>query len=284
MFLMVLSSDEEPIAFQKTHGFSTMDGFVEIKEKLADMLKFVANEPSVGLYYIQHHTQNVTPNILDLKNKVSEKSRDTALHTEDLDDSMTMLKSMKECGIPVADEMLRDIKKSLSIISAKQPKRGLMYSSNTGFLARTSSWSPASWGRIPQQDGSRSPGYLSSAFKSVTRRAQRFNRSQSGFDEAFESKNRKRPSDTGPAVATTSGSRPSGMVAEQETLDSPSSNENGRELQEESQLSKSLSHQHFLLLYENYDEFKADREAKLEEWLGGAGGAEDQRRGKKLDR
>ncbi|KAL1553198.1 hypothetical protein AAHA92_13904 [Salvia divinorum] len=282
-----MRSDEEPIAFKKMHGFSTIDGFVEINEKLADMLKFVANEPSAGLYYIQQHTQNVTPNILDLKNKVSKKSRETALQTEDLDDSMTMIKSMKECGIPVADEMLRDIKKSLSIISAKQPRRGLMYSSNTGFLARTSSWSPASWGRnavFPQQDGNRSPGYLSSAFKSVTRRALRLNLSQTGFEEALESKNRKRPSDIGPAVASTSGSRPSGMAAEQETLDSPLSNESGRELQEESQLSKSLSHQHFLSLYENYDEFKADREAKLEEWLGGSGGAEDQRGGKELER
>ncbi|XP_057798879.1 uncharacterized protein LOC131014806 isoform X2 [Salvia miltiorrhiza] len=279
-------NDEEPIAFKKMHDFSTVDGFVEINENLADMIKFVANEPSVGLYYIQQHTQNVTPNLLNLKNKVAEKSRETALHTEDLDDSMTMLRSMKECGIPVVDEMLRDIKKSLSIISAKQPKSGLVYSSSAGFLGRTSSWSPSSWGRnavFPRQDGDRSPSYLSSAFKSVTQRAQSFNRSQTGSEEAFQSKNEKLPSEFGPAVASTSGSSPSVTVAEPETSDSPLLNENGRELQEESQLSKSLSHQHFLALYENYDEFKADREAKLEEWLGRAGG-EDQREGKKLDR
>ncbi|XP_047965360.1 uncharacterized protein LOC125209822 [Salvia hispanica] len=279
-------NDEEPIAFKKMHGFSTVDGFVEINKNLTDMIKFVANEPSVGLYYIQHHTQKVTPNLLDLKNKVTEKSRETALHTEDLDDSMSMLRSMKECGVAVADEMLRDIKKSLSIISAKQPKRGVMYSTSTSFLPRTSSWSPASWGRnavFPQQDGDRSPGYLSSAFKSVTQRAQSFNRSQTGSEEAFESSNEKLPYDFSPAAASTSGSSPSATVEEPETLDSPLLDENGRELQEESQLSKSLSHQHFLALHENYDEFKASREAKLEEWLGGEG-REDRRGGKNLDR
>ncbi|KAG6391478.1 hypothetical protein SASPL_149233 [Salvia splendens] len=276
-------NDEEPIAFKKMHGFSTVDGFVEINENLTDMIKFVANEPSVGLYYIQQHTQKVTPNLLDLKNKVTEKSRETALHTEDLDDSMSMLRSMKECGVAVADEMLRDIKKSLSIISAKQPKRGVMYSTSTSFLPRTS---PASWGRnavFPQQDGGRSPGYLSSAFKSVTQRAQSFNLSQTGSEEAFESSNEKLPCDFSPAAASTSGSSPSATVGEPETLDSPLLDENGRELQEESQLSKSLSHQHFLALHKNYDEFKASREAKLEEWLGGEG-REDRRGGKNLDR
>ncbi|KAH6804043.1 hypothetical protein C2S51_032290 [Perilla frutescens var. frutescens] len=282
---MVLSSDEEPIAFKKMHDFSTVDGFVEINENLADMIKFVANDPSVGLFYVQKHTQNATPNLLNLKNNVSEKSHETALHTEDLDDSMTMLRSMKECGFPVADEMIRDIKKSLSIISAKQPKRGLVYNSSTGFLARTSSWSPASWGRntvFSQQDGDKSPRYLSSAFKSVKQRANSFNRSQTGSEEASQSKNEKLPSDFSPSLASTSGS-PSIMVAESETEDLPEMNEIGRELQEESQLSKSLSHQQFIALYENYDEFKADREAKLEEWLGGAG-SKDHREGTKLDR
>lgn len=278
-------NDEEPITFKKMHDFSTVDGFVEINKNLADMIKFVANEPSVGLFYVQQHTQNAAPNLLNLKNNVAEKSHETVLHTEDLDDSMTMLRSMKECGFPVADEMIRDIKKSLSIISTKQPKRGSMYNSSTGFLGRTGSWSPASWGRnavFSQQDGDKSPSFLSSALKSMKQRANSFNRPQTGSEEASQSKNEKLPLDFSPALASTSGS-PSITVAESETEDLPLPNEVGRELQEESHLSKSLSHQQFLALYEHYDEFKADREAKLEEWLGGTD-SKDHREGKKLDK
>ncbi|KAI3458933.1 hypothetical protein Pfo_015596 [Paulownia fortunei] len=255
------------------HDFSTVDGFVEITENLADMIKFVANEPSVGLFYVQQHTQNAVPNLLNLKNNVVEKSHEAALHTEDLEDSITMLRSMKDY-----------IKKSLSIISTKQPKRGLIYNSSSGFLGRTSSWSPATWGRnavYSQQDSEKSTGYLSSVFKSAKQRANNFKRPPVESREASQSKGEKLSFDLSPAIASTSDSPLS--IPEAETEDLPMSSEIGRELQEESQLSKSLSHQKFLSLYENYDEFKADQEAKLEEWLGGKGNEEDCV-GKKLDR
>ncbi|GMQ07530.1 hypothetical protein CsSME_00051683 [Camellia sinensis var. sinensis] len=35
------------------HELSTVDGFVEVTESLAEMIKYVANEPSVGLFYVQ---------------------------------------------------------------------------------------------------------------------------------------------------------------------------------------------------------------------------------------
>ncbi|MDD0148562.1 hypothetical protein PSY31_23015, partial [Shigella flexneri] len=88
-------------------------------------------------FYVQQHIQNSAPNLVNLKNNVAEKSNDTAFHTEDLEDSITMLSSMKECGFPIADEMIRDIKKSLSIISTKQPKRGLLRNSSSGFRGKT---------------------------------------------------------------------------------------------------------------------------------------------------
>ncbi|KAK6156337.1 hypothetical protein DH2020_010585 [Rehmannia glutinosa] len=226
------------------HDFSTADGFAEITENLADMIKFVANEPSVGLFYIQQHTHNATPNLLNLKNNVVEKSHETTLHTEDLEDSIVMLRSMKECGFPIADEMIKDIKKSLSIVSTKQPKRGLIYNSST-----------------------------------AKQTANNFKRPQVESKEAMQSK----PFDLNPAVPSTSSNTLTVPEAENEELDFPLSSEIERELQEESQLSKSLSHQQFLSLYENYDEFKADREAKLEEWLGGTGDEEEDRGLRKID-
>lgn len=267
------------------HDFSTVDGFVEITEDLADMIKFVANEPSVGLFYVQQHTHNAVPNLLNLKNNIVEKSHETSLHTEDLEDSITMLSSMKECGFPIAEEMIRDIKNSLSIMSTRQPKRGVIYNSSPSFLGRTSSWSPATWGRnaiYPQDDSEKSSGYLSSVFKSAKERANSFKLPQMEYSrEVSQSKDEKLPSDLSPALASTSDRDL--IVPEAEAEDLPLSSEIERELQEESQLSKSLSHQQFLSLYENYDEFKADREAKLEEWLGGTDNEEDCME-KKLDR
>ncbi|KAL3630090.1 hypothetical protein CASFOL_023074 [Castilleja foliolosa] len=264
-------NDEEPIAFKKMHDFSTVDGFVEITEDLSDMIKSVANEPSVGLFYIQQHTRNATPNLLNLRNNVVEKSHEMALQAEDLEDSITMLKSMKECGFPIVDEMIKDIKKSLSIVSTKQqPKRGLIHSSSTtGFLGRTSSWSPATWGQnslfVQQDSEKRSAGYLSGIFRLAKQ-----------TEDNLKPANRSESSSSylDPMVTSTSSS--SLAVPEAEDLALLS------ELREEPQLGKSSSHQRLLSLYEeNYDEFKADREAKLEEWLGGTGNEVDSTLGRR---
>lgn len=115
------------------HGFSIVDGFVEISHCLAEMIKYVANEPSVGLYFIQKHTQNAVPNVIKLKNNVIQNSRETTLHTQDLEDSITMVKSMKECGFPIVDEMIGDIKKTMVIMTSKLPKRGLIRRSTSNF-------------------------------------------------------------------------------------------------------------------------------------------------------
>ena len=89
------TSDEEPFAIKKMHVFSTVDGFVEITESLMDMIKFIANEPSAGLFYVQQHTHTAVPNLINLTSKTEGKSRQVTLHTAD---SIVMVRSMKECG------------------------------------------------------------------------------------------------------------------------------------------------------------------------------------------
>lgn len=115
------------------HGFSHVDGFVEISNCLAEMIKYAANEPSAGLFFIQHHTQNAVPNVIKLKNNIIDKSHETTLHTEDLEDSVSMVRSMKECGFPIADEMIGDIKKSLAMMTTKHPKGRLIHRSTSYF-------------------------------------------------------------------------------------------------------------------------------------------------------
>ncbi|PIA26001.1 hypothetical protein AQUCO_10100001v1 [Aquilegia coerulea] len=106
-------------------GISTADGFVEVNNNLAEMIKYVANEPSVGLYYVQQHTHNALPNLLRLQDRIADRSREATLHTQDLEESIVMVDSMKQCGRSIADDMLNDIKKSILLMSTSQPKRGL---------------------------------------------------------------------------------------------------------------------------------------------------------------
>ncbi|TKY51630.1 MEF2BNB-like protein [Spatholobus suberectus] len=120
------------------HEFSTVDGFVEISECLAEMTKYVANEPSVGLFFIQHHAQNAVPNVIKVQKNVVQKSHETTLRTEDLEDSTTMVRSMKECGIPIADKMIGEIKKSLVTMATKRPKRGLIRPASSSQTERAS--------------------------------------------------------------------------------------------------------------------------------------------------
>lgn len=53
-----------------------------------------------------------------------EKVHEVTLHTEDIEDSIYVVRSMTECGLPIADEMMIDISKTLHIMSVSQPKRG----------------------------------------------------------------------------------------------------------------------------------------------------------------
>lgn len=56
--------------------------------------------------------------------KVTEKTREITLHTEDIEDSICAVRSMAEFGLPIADDMIKDINKSLKIMSKTQRKKG----------------------------------------------------------------------------------------------------------------------------------------------------------------
>ncbi|KAF0900386.1 hypothetical protein E2562_031579 [Oryza meyeriana var. granulata] len=46
---------------------SPADGFLCVKDGVDEMIKYVANEPSVGLYFVQQHAQASIPLLLDVK-------------------------------------------------------------------------------------------------------------------------------------------------------------------------------------------------------------------------
>ncbi|CAO2835109.1 unnamed protein product [Amaranthus hypochondriacus] len=239
---------------------SAADGFVEINENLGDMIKYVANEPSVGLYYIQQHAQNAVPNVIRHKNNISEKSHEVSLHTEDLEDSINMTKTMKQCGSPVIDEMIRDIKASLTIMSTKQPVRGVIKQRSSSYLVgSSSSWGPVTWARTTvsnQDDGEGSNYYFSNMFKSAKDKAVNLKWSQvPQFDVT-------QPIPFGSNISTQA----------EDTDELPLSSQVEDETVEGSNISLDRKLQPLLPEEREYDEFKADKEARLEEWLEGSGG------------
>ncbi|KAL0844573.1 hypothetical protein Bca101_017819 [Brassica carinata] len=222
------------------HEFSTVDGFAEINESLAEMIKYIANEPSVGLYYIQHHVRNATPNVLNLNAQILDKSRETALHTEDSEDSIAMVKSMKECGSPIADGMIGDIKSSLAILSSKQPRRGVILNAGSPWSSRSSSSiaTPTTMrGSDYSQDNSESSSsYFTSVFKSAKEKASNIKWPQLDFKEQ-----------------------------KVETITDVESNE----------LEEVLSKGEHMVEKTKFEEFKAGKEASLKAWLGDMDGDAD---------
>ncbi|KAE8724328.1 BTB/POZ domain-containing protein [Hibiscus syriacus] len=261
------------------NGFSAVDGFVEITESLAEMIKFVANEPSVGLFYIQQHTENAIPNVVNLHDHVVEKSHEATLHTEDLEDSITMIRSMKECGFPIADEMIKDIKSSLTLMSAKQPKRGLIHSSTSSFqMGRTNPWGPMSWGPGSGNAQFGGSNYFSTVIKSAKQKASNFKWSQLDSKEQMETDPQKPPPQPDPplSVASTSTSTIPDTEAD-ELPELPVSSQMADEANEEDKKEETKDdveppHEKPPFLSENYEDFKADKEAKLEQWLQGTEG------------
>ncbi|MCD7447254.1 BLOC-1- complex subunit 8 [Datura stramonium] len=185
-------SDEEHLAFKKMHALSTVNGFVEITESLADMIKLIANEPSAGLFYVQQHTHNAVPNLINLNGKIEEKSRQVTLHTADTEDSIIMVRSMKECGFSIANEMIKDLRHSLAVVSEKQQRSGFISRPSSSFrIGRTISWNPATWGQNtgPEQDGQRNGSYISNVFRSAKEKANSFKLPQMESIESKPAKN-----------------------------------------------------------------------------------------------
>lgn len=261
-FVSFLDNDsyEQYFVFGNMHGFSPVDGFVEISNCLAEVIKYVGNESSTGLFFIQHHTQNAVPNVIKLKNNIIDKSHETTLHTEDLEDSVSMVRSMKECGFPIADEMIGDIKKSLVIMTAKHPKgRRLIHQSTSYF--QTDRANPAVYSQegISEMRGN----YFSSVFSFSKQKTKTKSLNKWPQLDSMGSVN----SNTEKQLMYHSMSLPdaSANSTASSQADKPvSSQVEGESRPEPSDIGDKL-----LSLSENFDDFKASKQAKLEDWLEG---------------
>lgn len=271
------ASNDEPLALKRMHEISAVDGFAEITSNLADMIKFLANEPSVGLFYIQQHTHNAVPNLVNLNNNVAKKSHEVTLHMEDLEDSITMMRSMKEFGFPIAEDMIKEIKHSLAVMSTNQPKKGLINAPSSSFgLGRSTSWGPSTWSLMTnsmEQQDSENISYLSNVFKSARQKASNFRWPQIETRELVQVK--AEPSLSSQNQASSAADASSSSTVSKTSIDEfPLLSQTDEELHE-SPVNRSLSHNQLLSLSDNYEEFRANKEAKLEEWLEGTSDQQD---------
>ncbi|RDY04662.1 hypothetical protein CR513_11599, partial [Mucuna pruriens] len=215
------------IVLNVMHGFSTADGFVEISNCLAEMIKYVANEPAAGLFFIQQHTQSTVPNVIKLKNNLVDKSRETSLHKEDLEDSVAMVRSMKECGLNVADEMIGDIKKSLETITKN---------SSIDYLQESN--------------------YFSSVFKFSRHKTKSLSWIQFDYMEAEKPQLHRSVSSSDVSANTTASSQTDSHLL-------------SNQIENESQPQLTDIGDKLLSLSQKFDDFKATKQAELEEWLQG---------------
>ncbi|KAL6857042.1 hypothetical protein ACP4OV_018424 [Aristida adscensionis] len=246
---------------------SPTEGFLCVKEGVDGMIKRVANEPSLGLYFVQQHARASMPLLLDVKGKVVEKTHEVTLHTEDMEDSICAVRSMAEFGLPLADDMIKDINNSLQIMSKAQPKRGLIQNPSWGFQSGKSS---GTWDELGTANGGSSRNYLSSMFNTAKQKASSLRWPQPDFAPKDDS------SDNSASSTAPESSQAGGRGAS-----TPS--DTGRdELPVSSQLSdgtnatnRSLPVTDISNTVETYNKFKEEQEIKLQEWLRESEGVED---------
>jgi len=266
LFVFLDNNNDEIFYSRKMRDFSIIDGFAEISECMAEMTKYVANEPSVGLFFIQQHAKNAVPNVIGVKKNVDEKSHETTLHTEDLEESVTLVRSMNEHGFPIADKMIGEIKKSLKIMGTKQPKRGLISPLSRSHSERASSYT--------QEGSEKRNNYFSNVLMSAKQKASSFKWRQRDTSGSIDSMDEK------PQMPVSSASIASSFwAAKNEEL--PAARQGGDESEhDQPDASDAPSIDLLSVSSDRYDDFKACKEAKLEEWLDGTGtlGTGDEKR------
>ncbi|XP_006659115.2 uncharacterized protein LOC102711087 [Oryza brachyantha] len=239
---------------------SPADGFLCVKDGVDEMIKYVANEPSVGLYFVQQHAQASMPLLLDVKGKVAEKIHEVTLHTEDIEDSICAVRSMAEFGLPIADDMIKDINKSLKIMSKNQPKRGLIQNPSWGFQSVKSA---GTWEDLDTTNGGSSRNYFSSMFNTAKQKASTLRWSQPDFtmkdDISEESVSSAAPGSSqvgGHGASTPSDAGKDDLPVSSQLLDNNTATTN-----------ESFSSTDISRTAETYNKFKEEQELKLQEWL-----------------
>ncbi|RLM61022.1 uncharacterized protein C2845_PM14G02790 [Panicum miliaceum] len=251
-------SSSSAAAAESSLPLSPADGFLRVKDGVDGMIKYVANEPSVGLYFVQQHARASMPILLDVKDKLVEKTHEVTLHTEDLEDSICAVRSMADFGLPLADDMINDISRSLQIMSKTQPKRGLIQNPSWGFQSGKSS---GTWDELGATNGSSSRNYLSSMFNTAKQKASSLRWPQPDFSTKDDSSENS-ASSAAPGSSQAAGQGASTPDTERDDLPISSRLSDGT-----TATNKSLPAADISETVETYNKFKEEQELKLQKWL-----------------
>ncbi|XP_057852879.2 uncharacterized protein LOC131063132 [Cryptomeria japonica] len=163
--------------------FSPVDGFSQVHESLTETITLVANEPSLGLFFVQHHAHNAAPILASVKNKLVDASQEAFLCTEDMTDALNSVKSFKRCGPNIIDRMIKNLESSVSVMSSLHQLRrngGRLDQSN---ISRKSNTIRAVWDSALQKSGS---SYWSSHSSSMYQVRVHNKESSSSTQERYE--------------------------------------------------------------------------------------------------
>ncbi|XP_062196421.1 uncharacterized protein LOC133899448 [Phragmites australis] len=164
------------------------------------------------------------------------------------------------------DDMIKDINKSLQIMSKAQPKRGLIQNPSWGFQLGKS---PGTWDDLSAANGGSSQNYLSSMFNTAKRKASGLRWPQPDFTTKDDSSENS-ASSAAPESSQAGGQGASMPDTERDELPISSQLSDGRTATNQRLPATDISK-----MVETYNKFKEEQELKLQEWLRESEEAED---------
>ncbi|KAH9317461.1 hypothetical protein KI387_019230, partial [Taxus chinensis] len=123
-------------------------------ESLTEAIRHVANEPSLGLFFVQQHAHNSAPRLASVKNKLVDTCQEAFSCSEDMEDALNSVESLKGCGPSIIDRMIKNLDSSVSIMASLHQHRrngGRLDQSN---LSRASNTIRAVWDSAFEKSGS----------------------------------------------------------------------------------------------------------------------------------
>ncbi|KAL3684486.1 hypothetical protein R1sor_002508 [Riccia sorocarpa] len=151
----------------------------EVHDTITEMMKQLANEPSVGLYFVQQHVQRAVPAVVQLKAQIVDATQEAEFVTQDVKDARNAVRAIKECGPPVIERMIKTLDSTLPRLpSFRQFRREeLAVGSTAGTSSLTepadipASISRSPSGREPLVTDSAYVGYVRNIFDSAVQKA-----------------------------------------------------------------------------------------------------------------
>ncbi|KAH7438898.1 hypothetical protein KP509_04G035900 [Ceratopteris richardii] len=121
-FGIPILDDREALAMEKRN--EQLEVLEDVHEMLTEALKLGANEPSVGLYFVQQHVQKAVPALINVNHQIKELTAGADLATADVKDSSSCIKGIKEFGPPIIEKMIKMLQTAGNQIPTNRHSRG----------------------------------------------------------------------------------------------------------------------------------------------------------------